>query len=82
MNILVTGATGLLSKKLITRLAKNHKVYALSRNSEGFEERDRISLIEMDLTNVKMNNLPSNIDAVYYLAQSKRFRESRGIEYA
>ena len=77
MNILVTGANGLLGRYLVELLSKQHKVFAIVKNKEklSFELNENISVLEIDLSDIDTRILPKDIDAVYYLAQSNRFRE-------
>jgi nucleoside-diphosphate-sugar epimerase len=77
MNVLITGANGLLGRNLVNKLSKEHRVYAVIRNKEkiNFLLNKNIFLIELDLYNVDLCLLPEAIDVVYYLAQSNRFRE-------
>ena len=77
MNILVTGANGLLGRNLVEILSKEHKIYALIRNKNklNFAINKNIYLIENDLVNIDLGVLPKDVDVVYYLAQSDRFRE-------
>ncbi len=77
MNILIVGANSLLGRNLVDCLSKKHKVYACIRNQKEvkFSKNENIITIESDLSNFETSCLPENIDAVYYLAQSNRFRE-------
>ena len=77
MKILIIGANGLLAKNLVDSLSREHKVYASIRNQKEvkFSKNENITTIESDLSNFETSCLPENIDAVYYLAQSNRFRE-------
>ncbi|MED7787546.1 NAD(P)-dependent oxidoreductase [Francisella sp. 19X1-34] len=77
MRSLVTGANGLLGRALIKELSKNGIVYALVRDKSkiSFEQNENIIILEEDLKSFDEKRLPKNIDNVYYLAQSKKFRE-------
>lgn len=78
MNILVTGANGLLGRYLIEFLSNSgHIVFALVKDKSklNFDKNKNINIVEMDLSNIELSKLPQNIDAIYYLAQSNRFRE-------
>jgi nucleoside-diphosphate-sugar epimerase len=77
MNILVTGANGLLGRYLVELLSKKHKVFAIVKNIEklNFEINENITVLEMDLSIINLEVLPKHIEAIYYLAQSNRFRE-------
>ena len=41
----------------------------------NFEMNENISILEIDLSKIDFQTLPQDIDVVYYLAQSNRFRE-------
>lgn len=75
MNILVTGANGLLGKALLNILRLEHKIYAIVGKNSILEEKKNLSVLEMDLADLDVNELPKNIDVIYYLAQSNHFRE-------
>lgn len=77
MNILVTGANGLLGRYLVELLSNYHKVFAIVKDKEklNFEMNENISILEIDLSLIDTKLFPKNIDIVYYLAQSNRFRE-------
>lgn len=77
MNILITGANGLLGRNLIDKLSHEHTIFALVRDEEKilFDKNKNVTTIVMDLKNFDSSQLPSNIDVIYYLAQSNRFRE-------
>ena len=75
MHILVAGANGLLGKSLVKALSVNNKVYALVKSTYTTKFNDKVNVIESDLAYFDVNILPKNIDVVYYLAQSNRFRE-------
>jgi len=77
MNILVTGANGLLGRHLVEFLSNYHKVFAIVKDKEklNFELNDNISAIEIDLALINTELFPKNIDVMYYLAQSNRFRD-------
>ena len=80
MNILITGATGLLGVNLAMRLAEKHNIFAVDRDNSraGMLTHPNIQLLNIDLFNVDPVVFPENIDAVYYLAQSKKFRDFPG----
>ena len=77
MNILIVGANGLLGIDLTAILSKNHKIYALVRdkNKIKFNLNKNIKDIELDLYDCDLSKLPTNIDCIYYLAQSNKFRD-------
>jgi UDP-glucose 4-epimerase len=70
MNILVTGANGLVGSNLLPLLMQNHTLYTISRSLKGTNN------IPIDLSeDWNTINLPSNIDAIVHLAQSENFRK-------
>lgn len=75
MNILITGATGLVGSNLTKKLSKEHRVFALIRNSADIRFNKNVTIIEADLFNLNLSVLPHKIDTVYYLAQSRKFRD-------
>lgn len=77
MNILITGANGLLGRNLVEFFSKTNKVYALIKNKEkiSFKMNENIVLLELDLYDLNTEFLPKEIDAIYYLAQSNYFRD-------
>ncbi len=79
MNILITGANGLLGKNLVAKLSieHEHNVYALVKDKKNllFPLNQKIKILEIDLSNFDVNLLPKDIDVIYYLAQSNKFRE-------
>jgi nucleoside-diphosphate-sugar epimerase len=75
MNILITGANGLLGKSLIDRLSKNHNIYAIVGKHSTLEKSANITILKVDLVDLDTDKLPKYIDAIYYLAQSNNFRE-------
>jgi len=77
MNILITGANGLLGRHLVNFLSKEHVVYAIIRDKSkiNFELNKNISLIENDLTNIDLEVMPKDTEVIFYLAQSNKFRE-------
>jgi len=77
MNILITGANGLVGRNLVNILSKSNNIYAIVRvkNSLNFSKNDNIEVIEMDLSDIKLFRIPNDVDAIFYLAQSKKFRD-------
>ncbi|MFN8257165.1 MAG: SDR family oxidoreductase [Bacteroidales bacterium] len=76
MNILLTGATGYIGKRLLPVLVnKGHKVYCVVRDRNRFNPGqgivDKIEIVETDfLYRSDIKKLPHNIDAAYYLIHS------------
>lgn len=77
MNILIVGANGLLGRYLVGLFSKEHKVHAVVRNKNklNFELNENISIVEIDLTTIDLEAIPKDIEAIYYLAQSNKFRD-------
>lgn len=75
MNILVTGANGLLGKSLLEKLSIEHKIFAVVGKNSVLRCKKNITVLRIDLSNLDIDKLPSNIDVIYYLAQSNHFRE-------
>lgn len=74
MNILITGASGLLGKRLSKILSQNHCVYSLVRSIP--QDKDKhTNYIEIDFSvDWDITTLPSDIDVIFHLAQSENFR--------
>jgi nucleoside-diphosphate-sugar epimerase len=81
MNILVTGASGFVGKRLVQALAeRGHQVYGIVRNEPKPEDHSYfvssgVKLIRIDLAQPSWGTLPENIDTIYALAQSTHFRD-------
>ena len=73
-NILITGATGLLGSNLAVELSLlGHRVFAASRNPINNKDYE---FVYLDLNSSwNITDLPEEIDIIYHLAQSDRFRE-------
>ena len=72
-NILLTGATGLVGTHLLPLLAERARVLCLGRHKGP--DLKNVRWIETDLSDdLPVRELPSQVDAVVYLAQSRRFR--------
>lgn len=76
MKILVIGANGLLGRKLVTNLSKEHYVYASVRKETkiNFELNKNIETLELDLTNFEVSCFPDKIDSIFYVAQSNMYK--------
>lgn len=76
MNILLTGATGYIGKRLLPLLvAEGHYVTCCVRDPERFNPPDsvlpNIKVLKIDLLDpVSLEQLPDHIDAAYYLVHS------------
>ena len=70
LNILVSGASGLIGHELCRKLSSENNVYAISRNSPKL---DSVNFINFDLSkefNFKI--LPKKIDVIYDLQLKKK----------
>ena len=76
-NILITGANGLLGRYLVEVLSQKYNVFAVVRNKKKlqFKLNKNISVLQMDLSKINLNILPSKIFAIYYLAQSNQYKK-------
>lgn len=74
MNILIIGASGLVGENLANKLAMKHNVFALVRKQSSFDFKKEVNLVFGDLNNPEEIKLPTKIDSVYYIAQSRYFR--------
>lgn len=74
-NILITGSSGLLGSSLVEKLsAEGHDLYCISRRNKFLS--NNIYHINLDLSSdFDIKKLPNEIDVIYHLAQSDRFRE-------
>ena len=76
MNILVTGATGYIGKRLIQLLVNNgHHVISTVRDKlraeKSYEDEELITIVECDfLKPDTLENIPKDIDVAYYLIHS------------
>ena len=70
MKVLVTGATGFIGRRLLTRLRDHHEVFALARGE--LQPGEDVSVIAADLARpLDLNALPAEIDVIIHLAQAK-----------
>jgi len=75
MRILVTGASGFLGRHLIPALGRRHEIVATTRAGISSKESG-IRWINADLARMDDDwQFPSHVDAVLYMAQSRRYRE-------
>ncbi len=76
MKILVTGATGYIGKRLIPLLVnEGHQIICSVRDKiraeKSYSEEKLISIVEVDFLKPEtLNNIPKDIDVVYYLIHS------------
>lgn len=76
MNILLTGATGYIGKRILPLLVnKGHHVFCCVRDKSRFSPppslKESITVIEIDLLEKEtLSNIPKEIDAAYYLVHS------------
>lgn len=72
---LITGATGLIGRHVVSLLRDNWELYALVRKA-GDSTSHRTHYIKCDLADEwSVSRLPRAVDAVIHLAQSENFRE-------
>jgi uncharacterized protein YbjT (DUF2867 family) len=76
MNILLTGATGYIGKRLLPYLIESgHRVICVVRDPERFHPapslKSSLEVVRVDFLNKdSLANIPANIDAAYYLIHS------------
>lgn len=74
MRIVLTGATGFIGQQLLPVLAARHEVVAIGRRPPA--EMAGSTWVEQDLAGpLDETTLPSEIDAVVHLAQSRHYKE-------
>ena len=75
MKLLITGTSGLIGRHLIDALSSCHEVHALHRPGAPGDVTG-VHYIPADLTDREfVDALPSGVDGVVHLAQSRHFRE-------
>lgn len=75
LKILITGANGLLGRHTLERLRDEYELHALVR-TEPLAKIEGVKYHLLDLnTDWNINDLPSNIDVIFHLAQSDLFRD-------
>lgn len=78
MKILITGAAGFIGGHLVSRLASEHEVFAVTRHEPG-EDAGSVRWIEHDLSgSLAEAPFPEQVDAVIHLAQSRQYRDFPG----
>ena len=76
MDILITGASGLIGMPTVRRLSRRHRVYALVRHVPAQPAMPNVSWLTCDLAQCwDVAGFPKHIDVIMHLAQSRRFRE-------
>src|SRR6478672_8901280 len=76
MKILLTGATGYIGRRLLPSLLElGHEVVCCIRDRSRFNTEEyhnaKVSVVEVDLLDpASLNNIPTDIDAAYYLVHS------------
>lgn len=69
MRIFVTGASGLLGKRLVSLLSSNHHVIALTRNKEKLKMFENLEKIQGDVTKQgSWQDIAATCDAIVHLA--------------
>ena len=76
MRILITGATGLIGRHLIERLAPGHELIGIARRDPPQELAGLADWIRQDLAEpIAAKRLPERVDGIVHLAQSERYRD-------
>jgi UDP-glucose 4-epimerase len=76
VKVLVTGGSGLIGSRLLSRLASRHEVIALVRREPEPSTQPGVRFVRGDLAGSALpQQLPDRIDGVVHLAQSKRYRD-------
>ncbi len=73
--ILITGANGLLGKRLVKQLSLSNEIYALVRHLPD-NAIDKVNYLVINLSDSwDIVELPEQLDVIIHLAQSSKFRE-------
>jgi UDP-glucose 4-epimerase len=76
MKVMVSGASGLIGRLAVKKLAAQHEVFALARREPPSDLPDGVEWIRQDLTErLDQRGLPAQVDGVVHLAQSARYQE-------
>lgn len=72
MRVLVTGASGFVGSHLTPALVSmRHDVIALTRDAEGYDGPEDVSMVEADLLDPdSLDGVFDDVDVVYYLVHS------------
>ena len=80
-NLLITGSTGFIGKKLVKKLVKNYNVWCLVRSYQNSKNKN-VRYIEHNLSyDIPIINLPNNIDTVIHLISSDKYRSFPNYAY-
>lgn len=72
MNIIVTGANGLIGYELCKLLSSSHNVFAISRSNPNIIG---VEFIKLNFNKeIDFDKFPKSIDVIYHLLQSEKFR--------
>lgn len=75
MKIVVTGATGLIGRQVLRRLAPANEIVALTRRDSP-PQSEGVSWVRLDLAEgLDESALPDRVDGIVHLAQSERYRD-------
>jgi UDP-glucose 4-epimerase len=70
MKILITGASGFIGQHLVSRLSRDHELFAVVRNSNA-QLHETVSKVVIDLTHaIDPGVMPAQMDIIIHLAQA------------
>ena len=74
MKILISGATGFIGSRLIPKLSKSYKIFAITR--EVYKNLNpRVNWIKQDLAQpLDYSKFPKKLDSIIHLAQSRHYK--------
>ena len=76
MDVLITGATGLIGQHLVPALRAAHEVWAVARRERPADVRADVHWITTDVATPRfISDLPPRADVVVHLAQSAHYRD-------
>ncbi len=74
LRVLITGAKGFIGNRLLSRLQRRYRLFALGRHLI-LNKQSPVQWIEQDLTQtLDCSRLPDRLDAIIHLAQSRQYR--------